>query len=167
MARITRSRESSPPISGMATTCSGSGGIATTVSLVDACHLRHDQEPRVAMWEVTADADARHFIDSRRLFDAERLRDALGLHFQAGPQMHLAAPGHGDASTCHPSLVTSATARDRSSHGASCPAIGVVRVRNIMANAIRPLSPGQRCPTPASSPTSLHGDWRSCRPHRY
>ena len=66
------------------------------------------------MWEVTTVAEVRHFIDSRRLSDGERLRDALGLNFQASPQMHLNAPRYGDPSTCHPATATSATACDRS-----------------------------------------------------
>lgn len=129
MAHVTCPRESSPPISGMATSCSGSGGVATTVSSMDACHLHHDQELRVAMWEVTTDAEARHCFDSRRLSDGERLRDALGLNSQAGPQMHLNAPRHGDTTTCHPASATSATTRDRSPCRASCPARVSPRLR--------------------------------------
>lgn len=145
----------------MATSCSGSGGAATTVSLMDACHLRHDQELRVAMWEVTTDAEVRHFIDSRRLSDGARLRDALGLNFQAGPQMHLNAPGHGDTSAFYPTSAISATARDRLPHGVSCPARVPPRLCMEIGGHADPIGTKLSMIASNAHPAGAHSQWSS------
>jgi hypothetical protein len=57
-----RSRKSAPPISGMATICSGFEWTGTTMPSVQRDNICHDLELGAAMWGITADSEAQQAI---------------------------------------------------------------------------------------------------------
>ena len=110
VARTTPSRQSAPPISGMATICSGSDGMRCNGVLDVAAEVCHDLQPEAPMRRVTPDAKS-IFISGLpcRLASGgrpagEHLSPVLSLRFQPGPQLNSRSPGHEHIRTYHSCL---------------------------------------------------------------